>query len=358
MTPATILQVVTEVVTAAVKDDVVVKASISATDALSSVGGDAAVAAAVAAASSGLDFSDPNVVLAGGAAAAVAALGMIAAVVGGKKGGEDAAGLVDPATIRLYQPRDAVVVFGASGRTGSMLVKSLLAEGRDVIAAVRDSARAKQMLVVEMGLSEGKKGARGGFVIRGGVDVTNPETLTEELFQGATQVVISTGAVFGQKEDGSMGYIDNMTPDRVDAQGTKNIVDAAARFLPKQPARREEVALSFVGPEAIAKWEALNDGIMGGKSSSVVREATPEDGFSGAVFEGELVVEGGGFAGQTTNSAQNDTVGAGFFGFDGIRLRVRSDSGQSLKVVIKTDPITEEDKAKDKGEGARFITCR
>lgn len=41
------------------------------------------------------------------------------------------------------------------------------------------------------GLKEGKgQGGQGGLVIRAGVDVTDPATLTPELFQGATQASV------------------------------------------------------------------------------------------------------------------------------------------------------------------------
>lgn len=38
-----------------------------------------------------------------------------------------------------------------------------------------------------------------------GVDITNPETLTPELFRGVTQVVTAVGAVFGRTAEGAMG---------------------------------------------------------------------------------------------------------------------------------------------------------
>lgn len=47
----------------------------------------------------------------------------------------------------------------------------------------------------------------------------------------------------------------------------------------------------------LAKWQRLDDVIMGGQSSSALTLAA--DG-SGAVFSGDLIIEGGGFCGART----------------------------------------------------------
>ena len=74
---------------------------------------------------------------------------------------------------------------------------------------------------------------------------------------------------------------------------------------------------------------------MGGRSSSQMKLASPEqDDFSGAKFEGELVVEGGGFAGFRTGPSLDESMVNAFRGQDGMYLRIRSSNGASLKVRI------------------------
>jgi len=113
-----------------------------------------------------------------------------------------------------------------------------------------------------------------------------------------------------------------------------------------------------------ARWDALDDVIMGGKSSSSLSVLVPEggeggegggSGRGGAVWEGELVLEGGGFCGTRTKKG---ALGVAFGPpsaeagappppsapsalsslprFDGVELRVRSDRGQTFKLNLKT----------------------
>ncbi len=51
-----------------------------------------------------------------------------------------------------------------------------------------------------------------------GVDITNPSTLTADLFKGVTQVVCSVGPVYGRTPEGGFEYINGMSPERVDAE--------------------------------------------------------------------------------------------------------------------------------------------
>ena len=52
----------------------------------------------------------------------------------------------------------------------------------------------------------------------GGIDVSQPETLSPELFIGVSQVVSSLGPVYGEAVDGQRGYMGGMTPQVVDAE--------------------------------------------------------------------------------------------------------------------------------------------
>lgn len=235
-------------------------------------------------------------------------------------------------------PREnAVLVFGASGRTGRSIVKELLAGGRTVIAAVRQRQRALEAFQ-SCGVIEGRQDSlEGGGIlfIEEGVDVTQPNTMTKQLFAGATQVVLALGAVYGRKSDGSMGYIDDMSPERVDAFGVENVASAAKAYL-QAKSFGKPVETSLIMPMKtetdLSRWQRLDDVIMGGNSSSVL-ETNPDN--TGAVWRGELVVEGGGFCG-----ARSDAMSLDLGAYDGIALKVKG-GGRTLKLNIKTDTFIE-----------------
>lgn len=228
-------------------------------------------------------------------------------------------------------PREnAVVVFGGSGRTGRMIVKELLAGGRTVIAAVRNRQRALEAFQ-SFGVTEGRQDSSGGngiLFIEDGVDVTDSSTLTQQLFAGATQVVLALGAVYGRKSDGSMGYIDDMSPERVDAGGVANVATAAKGFL--QVRSSGSTAMKTVTD--LGQWQRLDDVIMGGNSSSLLERKQDN---TGAVWRGELVVEGGGFCG-----ARSEVMSLDLGAYDGVALRVKG-GGRRLKLNIKTDTFIE-----------------
>ena len=226
-------------------------------------------------------------------------------------------------------PREnAVLVFGASGRTGRQVVAQLLAAGRTVVAAVRDETRAKEAFE-PLGIKVGRQqDGRGGILfLQPSVDVTNASTLTSDVFQGAQQVVCTLGPVFGRTAEGSMGYLDNMTSERVDNEGVTNISTAAGKYLKRSASRTVMDVLPMKSAEDLAKWQRLDDVIMGGKSSSGLEVSSSG---TGAVWKGDLVVEGGGFCGARTLPMQLDLST-----YDGIKLRVKGD-GQTLKLNIKT----------------------
>lgn len=79
--------------------------------------------------------------------------------------------------------------------------------------------------------------------------------------------------------------------------------------------------------EDMEKWQRLDDVIMGGQSNSELRLA--EDG-TGAVWDGTVRVEGGGFCG-----ARSRSLSLNLGGYDGIAMRVRGD-GQTYKLNLKT----------------------
>jgi NADH dehydrogenase [ubiquinone] 1 alpha subcomplex assembly factor 1 len=78
------------------------------------------------------------------------------------------------------------------------------------------------------------------------------------------------------------------------------------------------------------RWLVVDDRVMGGASQS--RMTIEPDG--SAVFEGHLVVAGGGFASVRANLPMR---GYGFSGAKGLALRCSGDGRQGYKVILKTD---------------------
>lgn len=287
-----------------------------------------------------LELADiPQEAWAAGGAAIIAVAGAIAAAMNqaGQLGfnGAGATGQPEAAAPEVTPlPRsNAVLVFGATGRSGKLIVQELVRGGRTVIAAVRSADKAAEAWSA-LGLQEGYQADESGetktdggiLITQAGVDVTDESTLTEELFRGVTQVVSALGGVAGRLPDGSFGYLDGMSPELVEGQGVANVVAAMARFMEPQKMTSDEI-MAMRTEEDLAAWERLDDVIMGGSSSSGIRAA--EDG-TGAVWTGDLIVEGGGFCGARTRK-----LGLDLSSYDGLKLRVRSD-GQSFKFNIKT----------------------
>jgi len=221
-------------------------------------------------------------------------------------------------------------------------ILQLLKAGRTVVAAVRDEIRAAKAFA-SLGISPGRQqsSSEGILFLQTGIDVTDDSTLaTPDLFKGVTQVICTLGPVFGRTAEGTMGYLDNMTSERVDNQGVANIAAAAAKYfkidnsndVPFRHENKFEDILPMKTAEDLEKWQRLDDVIMGGKSSSGL-ELLPDG--TGAVWKGELIVEGGGFCGARTYPTPMDLSK-----YDGVSLRVKGD-GQTLKLNIKTDTFKE-----------------
>jgi len=232
--------------------------------------------------------------------------------------------------LEVIPREDAVIVFGASGRSGRQIVSKLLASGRTVVAAVRSREKALEIFA-EAGVTEGRN-AKGILFVEEGVDVTDATSLTAELFAGVTSVVVSTGAVFGRDENGAMGYLNGMTPETVDSQGVAAIANAAAKYVPKQ-AKGSTVVMPFQSASDLEGWQKLDDVIMGGNSDSALSLSDSGNGFT---WSGKLVLEGGGFCGARSYERGVMDLGA----YDGISLRVRG-SGETLKLNLKTDDLNE-----------------
>ena len=96
-----------------------------------------------------------------------------------------------------------VLVAGATGQTGRLIVSELLAGGYEVRALVRDEAKARQLLGDKVELVKG--------------DIKDPATLPS-AFAGTDAVISAVGARGAKGPD---------RPEAIDYQGVKNLVDAA-----------------------------------------------------------------------------------------------------------------------------------
>ncbi len=103
-----------------------------------------------------------------------------------------------------------VLVAGATGQTGQLIVGELLANGYEVRALVRDVTKARKVLGDQVELVQG--------------DVKDPGTLTA-AFVGADAVISAVGARGAKGPD---------RPEAIDYQGVKNLVDAAAAARSQQ----------------------------------------------------------------------------------------------------------------------------
>lgn len=106
-------------------------------------------------------------------------------------------------TARPFAGPKTVLVAGATGQTGSLIVSELLANGYEVRALVRDKAKARLTLSDKVELFQ--------------ADIKDPATLAA-AFAGADAVISAVGARGAKGPD---------RPEMIDYQGVKNLVDAA-----------------------------------------------------------------------------------------------------------------------------------
>lgn len=164
--------------------------------------------------------------------------------------------------------KNAVIVFGSTGKAGKQVVKALLDAGRTVVAATRSTKPVSEVWA-EIGLREGEQESGGGILfVEPGVDITDPGTLKKELFKGVTQAVIACGPVL--KTDGK-GFEEGLTPEDVDAKGVSNVVAAVAGNLPTP----QFITTPIMQASDFASWVNKDDAIMGGTSASSM--TVPED---------------------------------------------------------------------------------
>jgi uncharacterized protein YbjT (DUF2867 family) len=220
-----------------------------------------------------------------------------------------------------------ILVAGATGGVGKRVVRRSLDAGYKVRALVRDIDKARSILGNDIDL-----------VV---ADITKAETLTPVVMANIEAVICCT-AVRVQPVEGDTAnrekYYQGVkfyqpeivgdTPENVEYQGVKNLVQAAAKYLPQA---NEKLIFDFTNPSAELKdiWGPVDDVVMGGVSASNIQLVENTALFAGNVS----TANSGGFASVRT---KNFEPLFNLSGYEGVKLRVKGD-GQRYKVFLRTD---------------------
>ncbi|MBD2386645.1 CIA30 family protein [Cylindrospermum sp. FACHB-282] len=220
-----------------------------------------------------------------------------------------------------------ILVAGATGGVGKRVVRRLVERGYKVRSLVRDIEKARKTLGDDVDL-----------VV---ADITKPETLTPIVMANIQAVVCCTAVrvqpVEGDTPDrakynqGIKFYLPEIvgdTPENVEYQGVKNLVEAAAKYLPQAG---KKLIFDFTKPSDELKniWGALDDVVMGGVSASNFQLLENTALFAGNVS----TANSGGFASVRT---KNFTPPFDLSGYEGVELRVKGD-GQRYKIFLRTE---------------------
>ncbi|WP_424097454.1 CIA30 family protein [Moorena producens] len=218
-----------------------------------------------------------------------------------------------------------ILVAGATGGVGKRVVRRLLERNYPVRALVRDAQKAREILGDNLELFE--------------ADITIPETLTPALYKNITAVVCCTGARVQPVEgdtpnrekyyQGIKFYLPEVvdTPEVVEYQGIKNLVQAAAEYL--EPGK--QLLFDFQNPsdDLQETWGAVDDVVMGGVSESSIRLVNKAALFTGNVS----TANSGGFVSVRT---RNLPTPLNLAEYEGLELRVKGD-GQRYKFILRNE---------------------
>uniref|UniRef100_A0A7S1TLE1 NAD(P)-binding domain-containing protein n=1 Tax=Erythrolobus australicus TaxID=1077150 RepID=A0A7S1TLE1_9RHOD len=204
-----------------------------------------------------------------------------------------------------------VLVLGATGKTGSLVVEAL----RELAPALSVSAGSRSA-------RDNADVAWDSQVDRVAVDVTDIKSITD--------------AVRKTQPDAIVWAVGSRTPREVDAEGVAKAVavfgdSPAGKRLRANQAR---VLFDFASNgRAHERFSPLDDVIMGGVSASRVERDPVEKGGLGAAFRGYVSLEqNGGFCQARAQWSRMSPLNLS--GFDGIELTVRGD-GRRYKVNLK-----------------------
>jgi uncharacterized protein YbjT (DUF2867 family) len=220
-----------------------------------------------------------------------------------------------------------ILVAGATGGVGKRVVQRLLEQGYKVRALVRNIDKARSIL-----------GNNVDLVV---ADITKPETLNSVVMANIQAVICCTAVrvqpVEGDTADRAKYYqgvkfyqpeIVGDTPENVEYQGVKNLVEAATKYLPKAD---EKLIFDFKNPSVELKniWGALDDVVMGGVSASNIQLVENTALFAGNVS----TANSGGFASIRT---KNFDPPFNLSGYEGVELRLKGD-GKRYKIFLRTE---------------------
>lgn len=219
-----------------------------------------------------------------------------------------------------------ILVAGATGGVGKRVVRRLIEQNYPMRALVRDAQKAREILGNDVELFEG--------------DITISETLTPKLMENVSAVVCCTGVrvqpVEGDTPDrakyyqGIKFYMPEVvdSPEIVDYQGIKNLVQVAAKHL---STLQEKLLFDFKNPSDDLKetWGAVDDVVMGGVSESSIRLIDNAVLFTGTVS----TANSGGFVSVRT---RNFDPPLNLAEYEGIELRVKGD-GQRYKFILRAE---------------------
>ncbi|NEN96096.1 MAG: NAD(P)H-binding protein [Moorea sp. SIO3I7] len=218
-----------------------------------------------------------------------------------------------------------ILVAGATGGVGKRVVRRLLEQNYPVRALVINAEKAREILGDNLELFE--------------ADITNPDTLTPALYKNITAVVCCTGAQVQSIEgdtpnqekydQGIKFYRPEVvdSPELVEYQGIKNLVQAAAESL--EPGK--QLLFDFQNPsdDLQETWGAVDDVVMGGVSESSIRLIDKAALFTGNVS----TANSGGFVSVRT---RNLPTPLNLAEYEGLELRVKGD-GQRYKFILRNE---------------------
>lgn len=234
---------------------------------------------------------------------------------------------------------DVVLVAGATGGVGKRVVQTLLKQGKAVRALVRDEGKARKLLG-SLAMAQG-----GSLEVAVG-DITKPNSLKAEMFQGVQAVICCTAVKVSPKEgdnasrdkynQGIRFYepeVVGATPEAVEYHGMQNLLSAVKEHVGY---RHGKLIFSADGQGLANVWGPLDDVVMGGVSESgfEVRAGAGEHNEPAGVFSG-LVSDSnsGGFASVRT---KNFTPALDLKAYGGLAFRVKGD-GLRYKCTLRTD---------------------
>lgn len=217
-----------------------------------------------------------------------------------------------------YRGSGLVVVTGATGKTGQVLVKTLLTQGYAVRSLVRNPTKAEQVLPRDPHLE---------IVV---ADITQP--LPPEVMQGARAVIHCSGPVIQPQSNAPPPglVVVGASPELVELQGMHHLLERAQPYFQQQPSVYPLFDYRYPTPPLKEVWGALDDVVMGGVSASQFYLKEHSALFTGTVS----TANSGGFASIRT---RNLAPPLNLQGYTGLQLRLRGD-GQRYKCFLRSDP--------------------